>query len=377
LFRRSPFLIGEKMNLKNRRPIFLFAPDGDDSGSLQDRGGDTTNQPQSGTATQPTPVTATYQPSQTTTAPQVYSQTAPQSPAQQAQQNPAQPINVSVHLPNYQQPAPASAAPVTPAPSVTTPMAPSITEENMRDFNKRLEKMEGNQPSGMTDEALKAFNKRLEKMEGDAQGFAMMLFHENYQLRDRVRLLESKASPEGALVLTGDDVTNWHAYQQLGTPANVKQGLDRVTQLQGELDAQRHEALLRKVADLAQFRFQILVDRDRAARADGRQLEYIIRDEDVHGLRQPTAYIREGEQEQTAADFAREQWGDYLAVLQIDNQAVVPAPSSTPPTLSGTRFINQTGASGSSGNGRPADLVSRFQAEQAEAAKQVKNPLLR
>jgi hypothetical protein len=231
----------------------------------------------------------------------------------------------------------------------------------------------GDAPTGgLSEEAMKAFNKRLEKLDNNAQAMAMLLFGENFQLRDKVRSMEGRVSPEGATVLTGDDAKAWDIYKALGKPETVKQGLDERGQFQGELESLRREAILRRVAEVAGFKYNILADREKAARADNKPLAFEVREVEVDGVKKATAFIKEGSTEKTAEDYAREQWSDYLSVLQVtqggDQQ------QSTTAAHNGTRFIGQTAANG--GNRGAPDPVAKFLQEQAEAAKAISNPFV-
>jgi hypothetical protein len=226
---------------------------------------------------------------------------------------------------------------------------------------------------GLSDEALKAFNKRLEKLDGNASAMAMMLFGENFQMREKLRSLEGRVSPDGATILTGDDAKAWDVYKALGKPETVKQGLDERSQFQGELESLRREAILRRVAEVAGFKYNILADREKAARADNKPLAFEVREVEVDGVKRATAFIKEGSTEKTADDYAREQWSDYLSVLQV-TQGGDGQQSTSTTAGNGTRFIGQTAATG--GNRSQPDLVGKYLQEQAEAAKAISNPFI-
>lgn len=222
---------------------------------------------------------------------------------------------------------------------------------------------------GLLPDAQKAFDSRLSRLEGNALNLAQQLFGENFQLREKARSLESRVAPEGAIFLAGADKDAWEAYKLLGDPATVKQGLDERGQFQGELDGLRRETILRRVAEVASYKFSILNDRDKAARGDNRTLDYEIRDVEVDGVKKPAVFVKENGTSQPIEDFARAHWPDYIAVLQVgqgDGQQ-----QTTTPT--GTRYPSQNSGSNGSGGGDP---VAKFQQRQAEAAAKVKNPLV-
>jgi hypothetical protein len=228
---------------------------------------------------------------------------------------------------------------------------------------------------GLSESALKAYNKRLEKLDGNSQAMAMMLFSENYQLREKNRLLEGRVSPEGTVMLKGEEAAAWKEYQALGAPAEVKQGLDERTKFQGELSDLRRESVLRKVAEVSQFKYSILADRDKSARADQKELIYEFRDIDVDGVKTPTAFIKDGDKVTPAADYAKENWSDYMSVLQVTQGSDSQNGNAQTTSQNGTRFISQTSAGG--GNRSQGDPIAKFQQSQAELAKTAKNPLLR
>lgn len=238
-------------------------------------------------------------------------------------------------------------------------------------------------PSGggavLPPDAQRSFDSRLAKLEGNSIGLAQQLYSENYSLREKVRLLEPRVVPEGATVLTGDDAKSWEAYKLLGKPEEVKQGLDERNQFQGELEGHKRETLLRRVADASGFKFNILADREKAARADGKPLAFELREVEVDGVKRQVAYVKDGDEAKPATDYAREHWADYLSVLMVaqggDQQPTQPGVGNPMgATPNGTRMIGQTAASG--GNRGPTDYVAKFLADQAEAAKSIQNPFL-
>ena len=88
--------------------------------------------------------------------------------------------------------------------------------------------------SSDTSKVLEAFQRKLEKTDGDAQKLALQLFSENFDLRSEKRSLndqleqgKARRTPDGAIVLEGDDVT---LYQALTAHTPLKD-------LQGRFDA--------------------------------------------------------------------------------------------------------------------------------------------
>lgn len=207
----------------------------------------------------------------------------------------------------------------------------------------------------LSEDALKSFNKRLEKMDGNATGMAMMLFSENYQLREKLRTTEGKVSPEGATVLTGDDAKAWEAYKALGKPDEVKQGLDQRTQLQSQVaEAQRGETL-RSVAEAAGYKPSVLAQLDRMAKASGKDLAFEVRDVQIDGETVRAPFVKDGDKELSMSDYATANWGDFMPALTAQSQSQGQGTQQS----NGTAYPAQHAGSG--GN-KPASTKEQAQA---------------
>lgn len=230
-----------------------------------------------------------------------------------------------------------------------------------------LEADKGGSGSGsgeLPDSVVKAFEKLLERKGGDASAVAMMLFDENKHYRDQISELRGKVPAEGALVLTGDDVTAYQAYKALGTHEEVKQAIEQRGQLQGQLDNLARESAIRDAAAAAGYKFSVLQDRDKVARIDGKLLSYAVREVEKDGAKAKIAYVKDGDLEKPLAEYAQEQWAEFMPSLVQGAQQV-----------NGTPYPAQHAGTG--GNQKPVDFVAAYQQEQAEKDKAVKNPLLK
>lgn len=218
-----------------------------------------------------------------------------------------------------------------------------------------------------------AFQRLLDRKNSDGISLARELFTENYnyrrnneELKRQVGDLQGKAAPEGAVMLTGDNAKAWIAYQALGKPEEVKQGLDERTQLQGKVSAQEREALIRGVAEAAGYKPAVLANLDRVAKAEGKTLGFELRDTTVDGKVVKVPYVKDGDNASPLTDYAVTNWADFMPALSVQGtQQQQPA---------GTRFPLQHAATGTQGG---QDFVDKFLTEQQTSQAAVKNPLLK
>jgi hypothetical protein len=131
-------------------------------------------------------------------------------------------------------------------------------------------------------------------------------------LTDRVKALEGKQVPEGAVVLTGDDAQSWQAFSALGKPDEVKAKLAERDTLATEVATTRRDGLLRDAAQAAGFKFSVL--KDRVALAGDLPIE--VREVDENGTKVNRAFVKpQGGGEKSLTDYAAEHWADYLPAL--------------------------------------------------------------
>lgn len=217
-----------------------------------------------------------------------------------------------------------------------------------------------------------AFQRLLEKHNNDAARLSEKLFDENFNYRSEIRQLKAqladaagKVPGDGAVVLTGDQAQAWTAYQALGKPEEIKQGLDERSQLQGKLTAQERAELLRGIAETTGYKASVLASLDRTAKVEGKSLEFTLRDQTIDGKPSKVAYVKDGDKETALTEYAASAWADFLPALTV-------ATTQTPPT--GTRYPAQH--AGTPAGGKP-DLVADFLLKQEQARAAVKNPLVK
>lgn len=237
-------------------------------------------------------------------------------------------------------------------------------------WNRLLLDKDGGDGGGNGPEA--SFQRLLDRNNNDGIGIARQLFGENHdyrkeirELKEQVAQLTGKVPAEGTTVLSAADALLWQAYQALGKPDEIKQGLEKRTELQGKLTELERETLLRGVAESAGYKPVVLSQLDRMAAAQGKQLVFDMRDVTVDGKTTKAAFVKDGDKEVPLGEYAQSNWSDFLPALTQS--------SSGGGQQSGTRFVTQHAGSGSG----KTDLVSTFLQEQDAARAAVKNPLLK
>jgi len=218
-----------------------------------------------------------------------------------------------------------------------------------------------------------AFQRLLDRHKNDGLAMAEKLFGENFAYRTQIRQLEQqvlqaegKLPGEGSVVLTGNDAQSWAAYQALGKPDELKQGLEEKTQLQGKLQGMERETTLRTVAETVGYKAGVLANLDRMAKAEGKALAFDVRDTTVDGKTVKAAFVKDGNKELPLTEYAATNWADFMPSLTVQGTQQQQA--------SGIRYPAQHAGNGAGGKSDPvADFIQ--QQEQARAA--VKNPLLK
>jgi hypothetical protein len=216
-----------------------------------------------------------------------------------------------------------------------------------------------------------AFQRLLDRYKNDGIAMAEKLFSENYAYRTQIRDLErqvlevqSKAPAEGAIVLTGNDAQTWAAYQALGKPDELKQGLEEKTQLQGKLQNMERETTLRTVAETVGYKAGVLANLDKIAKAEGKALSFDVRETTVDGKTVKAAYVKDGDKELPLTEYATTNWADFIPALTVQGTQ----------QQSGTRYPAQHAGNGAGGK---TDPVEAFLQRQEASRAAVKNPLLK
>lgn len=164
----------------------------------------------------------------------------------------------------------------------------------------------------------------LVKRQGGLDAAGMLLYQENYSLRDQLReareqlkKIEGKLPKEGELVLGGDEKVLFERYKALGKPE------DWETERKDAQTIKRNQLL----SDAATAHGYIPSVLQRLA--DGLEIE--IREIEKDGQKQKTAVVKAQDGEKPLPDYAKAQWSEFLPALEKSAQ---PAPPSggVPPT---------------------------------------------
>jgi hypothetical protein len=142
------------------------------------------------------------------------------------------------------------------------------------------------------------------------------LERDNYQLREQRRTLreevtglKGRQTPEGAVVLTGDDAKAWQAFSSLGKPDEVQAKLTERDTLAAEVAAAKKAETLRQVAEASGLNFAPL-------KRVGADHEYELRDAtDADGKAVKVAYIKVGDAFKPLAEHVDTEWADIKPAL--------------------------------------------------------------
>lgn len=175
----------------------------------------------------------------------------------------------------------------------------------------------------------------IDRKGGDAGAVALMLFQENYQLREMNRQLKAKAPAEGAIVLAAQDAAAWDAYRKLGAPSDLQTAIAQRDQAQGDLAKLQRSAAIREAAEAAGYKASVLAGLD--AQAGG--LTYEMREQaGADGAKAKVAYVKAGESEAVPlAQYAEQQWGDFMPALVATQTG-----TAYPPQQQGANHLPQT-----------------------------------
>lgn len=174
---------------------------------------------------------------------------------------------------------------------------------------------EGNQPD------LAQHIANLIARQGGHDNALRQLMQENYQYRDQNRQLRERV-PDGAVVLSGDDVQRWRDYQVLGQLDELRTRLTEREQAQTELATLRTQATIRTVAEAMQWKPSVL------ERLAG-NVTFITKTEGD----KTTITVKDGDVETPLDAYAEKHWGEFMPALTIDSN----------PARRGTGFVHQGG----------------------------------
>ena len=136
---------------------------------------------------------------------------------------------------------------------------------------------------------------------------------DNYTLREQRRVLrqevtelKAKAAPEGARLLTTDEAPLWDAYKALGAPDAIKKSIENASGATAELTTLKREKQIRAAAEAAGYKAAVL---ERLA------ADLTIEVRPVKDAAPVVVVVKDG-QETALADYAKDNWGDFLPALE-------------------------------------------------------------
>lgn len=175
-----------------------------------------------------------------------------------------------------------------------------------------------------TDRIIDAMNSLLDKKGGDSEGVIKLLLTENFKLRDDKRSLKSEISElrgktpgEDAIILVGDDVDAWNSFKDLGEFKDVKNKLDKVEELQGELDKRDRSALIGGAAEVVGYNPRVLTELVEAKGLTVEMKDVEVEGEDGSKKTEKKPFIRVGEKADPVelTSYAKSNFSDFLPAL--------------------------------------------------------------
>jgi hypothetical protein len=166
---------------------------------------------------------------------------------------------------------------------------------------------------------------------GSHDAALLVLLGETHGYRDKLRDVQAKLPPEGAVVLTGDDAKHWGHYKALGAPGDVKKALDEGTTAKGEVGAYRKKDLTATAAKLTRIdggtldpevlgtlaeKLDLVIDdlKDDKGNLVGEDGKPLAKD----GVPVRAAFVKgEGDKLTGLAAYARANWAKFLPSLKV------------------------------------------------------------
>lgn len=194
--------------------------------------------------------------------------------------------------------------------------------------------------------------KSLSEQRGGTEPAALFLMQRYAQLEQQIETLKAKQIPNGAIVLTGDQVALWEALKSY-KPDDVAAALQERDTLKSQIATVEREKLITRAAEAAGYKASVLAKLPdlpaiEVTEKDGKPVADVVKD----GARTPLA------------DYVTANYADFLPSLQQQSQQS-PQPTGIP-------FPNQTGRSSNGG-----DIVANFIQQQNERAAAAPNALAR
>lgn len=156
---------------------------------------------------------------------------------------------------------------------------------------------------------------------GDAMKTLEALVSENYELRGKNRELRLEVTtasakvPEGARVLTADEVKQFDLYLSLGKPETIGATLTQHGELVIKHEDMVRNNTVRSAADIAGYKHTVLGD---LVKVHNLQLE--VGERDDKGIKKPAVFVKEGNQSLPLEDVIKSRYADYVPALQLTTQ---------------------------------------------------------
>jgi hypothetical protein len=211
---------------------------------------------------------------------------------------------------------------------------------------------EGGGGSGAGTQAPPKPSELVERYNGDALRMAEKLadvLTDNHKLRGEKADLKKKQTPDGAVILTGDDAAKWNAFNELGTPEELKTIKATGEAAIAERDELRAQATIAKAAELTGYKTKVLSD---LAKSKG----FTIEVEGDGEAAKVTARYKDGDKDKAVPlnEYVETSLSDYLPSLQAD----------TPPTAN-TASVIPFPRMAAVGGGRTLSRAEQIRAEEA------------
>jgi len=181
---------------------------------------------------------------------------------------------------------------------------------------------QGNQAGNNPPDLAQALAGLLARNGGSMDTVGMMLLSENHGYRDRIRQLEGRL-PEGSVVLAGDDLARWQAYQALGQPTDLQTAIAERDTFRTDLTTLQRTQAIADAAELAGYKAKVLGQLPKAA-----SLTFTIKDETDNGQAVRRAYVKDGDTEELLTTYAEREWPDFLPSLSADTNPAQRAPGA-------------------------------------------------
>ena len=174
---------------------------------------------------------------------------------------------------------------------------------------------------------------------GNTSVAAEILYKEKYEQRERIRELEGKVPPAGAVVLTAEQAAQWQAYQGLGAPDALTAALKERDDAKGELAKTQRERTLQQAAEVYGYNPAVL------AKLPGFEQPVALKERTENGKVIRTAVVQAEGGEVPLNELVQRDYAEFLPALQPNQPKGTqgkPFPATAPSGGGGTRTAGQS-----------------------------------